>query len=93
MHKPEGSQLILVPMRTGEALQPGNGLTAPLMDRLELGETLHVKRQERNDETVKVHGSYGDRVSGEHYAHSFMLGDNWCELEPEATAQAFASPG
>jgi hypothetical protein len=62
VHKPEGSQLIPVPMRTGEALQPGKGLTAPLMDRLELGETLHARQQESKDEAVKVHGYDGNRV-------------------------------
>ena len=51
VHKPEGSQLIPVLMRTGEELQPGNGLTAPLMDRIELGEPLHPVRQEREGQT------------------------------------------
>ena len=102
IHKPEGSQLIPVPMRTGEVLQPGNGLTAPLMDRIDLGETLHPVRQERKDEMIKIRqwseeektaywlAKHGDR---EHHSYSFMLGEYSCELRQETAAQAFVSPG
>jgi hypothetical protein len=92
VHRPEASQLIPVPLRTGEALQPSNGLTAPLMDRIELGETLHPMRQGCKAEKA-AYWLGGDELSRERYSYSFALGENWCELEQETTAWAFVSPG
>jgi hypothetical protein len=92
VHRPEGSQLIPVPLCTGEALQPNNGLTPLLINRIELGETLHPVRQKHEAEKA-AYWLNENKMSCEHYSYSFALGENWCELKQGAAAQAFVSPG